>query len=135
MRYYSTQRPVTPGSYPQPNDNNILNIVNFDDREYCSDIKRYAWGYIDYEYPLSVSLINQYELVAKRNENETFENIEDYMTQHDFIEADKVKVRNFLKEQGAVKAMITRTEIRWFDKNHTLGRIGRGDLGLQDNFV
>lgn len=29
MRYYSTQRPITPGSYPKEN---VISIENFDDK-------------------------------------------------------------------------------------------------------
>ncbi|MEH2932129.1 hypothetical protein VSQ48_19945 [Candidatus Ventrimonas sp. KK005] len=63
MRYYSTQRPIMPGSYPKPPSNAVVEIVNFDTRRYCDEIKREAWGYIDYQFPLSSDIASDYELL------------------------------------------------------------------------
>jgi hypothetical protein len=60
MRYYSTQRPVMPGSYPK---NGVVEIHNFDDKTYCDEIGREAWGYIDYEGKLPETDAKAYELV------------------------------------------------------------------------
>ena len=46
MRYYSTQRPVTPGSFP--GGCAVDEIVNFDRKTFCEEIGREAWGYIDF---------------------------------------------------------------------------------------
>lgn len=62
MRYYSTQRPVMPGSFPKPEGNKVTEIHNFDSRIYCEEIGRQAWGYIDYEKPLTYNEVNDYEL-------------------------------------------------------------------------
>jgi len=62
MKYYSTQRPVAPGSFPKPQDNAILKIVNFDSRAYCDELGREAWGYIEYECPLSDDEARSWEL-------------------------------------------------------------------------
>ena len=53
MRYYSTQRPIVPGSFPKPEGNTIEQIVNFPAKTYVDEIWKQAWGYIDYEKPLS----------------------------------------------------------------------------------
>lgn len=53
MRYYSILRPVSIGTFPKPDGNEILKICNFDSRSYCKEIDREAWGFIDYEKPLS----------------------------------------------------------------------------------
>lgn len=45
MRYYSTQRPIMPGSYPKPAGNPVVEIRNFDARVFCGEIGREAWGY------------------------------------------------------------------------------------------
>lgn len=66
MKYYSTQRPITPGSYPKPRDNRILEIVNFDEKIYCAEPGRDCWGYIEYEKPLSEKEANACELVRER---------------------------------------------------------------------
>ena len=52
MRYYSTQRPIMPGSYPKPAGNPVVEIRNFDARVFCGEIGREVWGYIEYEQAL-----------------------------------------------------------------------------------
>lgn len=69
MRYYSTQRPVMPGSFPKPWGNMVVEIVNFDDKTFVEAIGREAWGYIEYDMPLNPELAEDYELVADRNTN------------------------------------------------------------------
>lgn len=67
MRYYSTQRPVGPGTFPQPEGNKVVELHNFDSKTYCEEISREAWGYIDYEQALSPEQAASYELApAKR---------------------------------------------------------------------
>lgn len=44
MRYYNTQRPVAPGTFPKPEGNRILEIHNFDERTYCSEPGRDCWA-------------------------------------------------------------------------------------------
>lgn len=62
MRYYSTQRPVGPGTYPKPEGNRIELIVNFPAKTYVDEIWKQAWGYIDYEKPLTEKEAADYEL-------------------------------------------------------------------------
>lgn len=64
MRYYSTQRPIVPGSYPKPQGNTVKEIRNFDERTYCEEIGREVWGYIEYERPLHRDTAADYELIA-----------------------------------------------------------------------
>jgi hypothetical protein len=65
MRYYSILRPISIGTYPKPKDNEVLKINNFDNRSYCKDIDREAWGFIDYEKPLSSDDVTKYELAPE----------------------------------------------------------------------
>lgn len=60
-RYYSTQRPVAPGTYPKENGN-PAQIVNFDQRETVDGGKAMAWGYLEYEKPLTKEQMDAYEL-------------------------------------------------------------------------
>ena len=60
MRYYSTQRPVTPGSYPDKAA--VEEIHNFDNKTFCEEIGREAWGYIDYREALTKEQADAYEL-------------------------------------------------------------------------
>lgn len=59
-RYYSTQRPVMPGSYP--NSENVEAIHNFDTKSFCEEIGREAWGYIEYREALAKEQARAYEL-------------------------------------------------------------------------
>ena len=63
MKYYSTQRPITPGNYPKSPFKEVLNIVNFDSRMYCEEIGQEAWGYIEYKAPLHPKDAMEYELM------------------------------------------------------------------------
>ena len=41
--YYSTQRPIGPGTYPK---DGIIEIVNYDSRKYIEEIGKPAWGHL-----------------------------------------------------------------------------------------
>lgn len=60
-RYYSTQRPVCPGTYPC--ENLVVKIVNFENRQYVEEIDRQAWGYVDYAVDLIPEVAASYEMV------------------------------------------------------------------------
>lgn len=62
-------------------------------------------------------------------------NIEKYMTNHDFLEADKKKVRDHLKCHNATQAELTRTTLHYTDKCGMHCEIGRAQLGVQVNFI
>lgn len=62
-RYYSTSRPLSIGTFPKPQGNMVLDIRNFDDRIFCEEIGREAWGYIEYELPISPVLLKNFELM------------------------------------------------------------------------
>ena len=40
MRYYSTQRPVGPGTFPKLPENKVLEVHNFDAKTFCEEIGR-----------------------------------------------------------------------------------------------
>lgn len=67
-RYYGILRPLSIGCFPQPKGNKILNINNFDSREYVEAIDRQALGYIEYESPLTFHDVQSYELIAVKSE-------------------------------------------------------------------
>jgi hypothetical protein len=62
-KYYSTQRPVDIGTFPNT-DNGPIEIVNFDRRESVENGKFQAWGYLLYHAPLTEKQANDYELRA-----------------------------------------------------------------------
>ena len=59
--------------------------------------------------------------------------VEQYMSQHQFLEADKKKVRDFLRAERATDAYLTRTDLH-FVSSGIPGIVSRSHLGLQDNF-
>lgn len=64
-RYYSTQRPVDIGTYPKPDGNTPLVIVNYDcdRRRPVAGGKLSAWGELTYRQPLADEQAKAYELV------------------------------------------------------------------------
>lgn len=56
-RYYSTRRPVGPGTFPGRPES----IVNFGSREEVPGIGP-AWGYLEYKEPLDDEAADRYEL-------------------------------------------------------------------------
>lgn len=58
-RYYSTQRPVTPGSFPKKPG---CEISNYPQKIYIDGTGFSAWGHIEYDEPLTTTEANEYEL-------------------------------------------------------------------------
>lgn len=63
MKYYSTQRPVAPGTFPKPDGNKVTDIWNFNGPVFCEEIGREAWGYVVYEKALTEKDAANYELM------------------------------------------------------------------------
>ena len=61
MRYYSTQRPVAPGSFPRGYAA-VEKIVNFDRKTFCDEIGLEAWGYIEFSAQLPDGVPERWEL-------------------------------------------------------------------------
>ena len=62
FRYYSTQRSVDIGTFPKPPDNRVMEIVNFDKRIPVENEPFHAWGYVEYQKPLTEKQADDYEL-------------------------------------------------------------------------
>ena len=62
-RYYSTQRPISSGTYPN-GENKPVSIENFDERQPVENGQLQAWGYLEYAEPLSQKEMKEYELKA-----------------------------------------------------------------------
>lgn len=58
FRYYLTQRPPMPGTFPRF----AANVVSFDDRKEVPNLTSRAWGYAEYEAPLTHKQVRDYEL-------------------------------------------------------------------------
>lgn len=61
-KYYSTQRPIDSGTYPNLPDNKPLKINRYDKRRPVEGGKMQAWGDLTYAKPLSKKQVDDYEL-------------------------------------------------------------------------
>ena len=68
MIYFSTERPVSIGTYPKPQGNRVDAIVNFGEAIFVAEIGRSAWGFIEYEHPLTAEQAAAYELIKGKEE-------------------------------------------------------------------
>ena len=59
MRYYLTQRPPMPGAIPR----GAIAVAEYDGREFVREINRAAYGWAEYDHPLTKREIEDYELV------------------------------------------------------------------------
>lgn len=59
-RYYAILRPVSLGTVPTVHK---MTFRNFMEREYVEEIGRRAWGYVEYDQPLTPEEVSQYDLV------------------------------------------------------------------------
>lgn len=58
-RYYSTQRPLMPGSCPRAG---VQEVVNYDEKKFCEEIGMDAWGFVEYTRELTKQEVDDYEL-------------------------------------------------------------------------
>ena len=66
FKYYSTQRPIAPGTLPAE-EGNPLKIENFGYRASVAEIKsvaNYAYGYVEYDHHLPIKVARSYGLVC-----------------------------------------------------------------------
>lgn len=59
-RYYSTQRPLMPGSCPRAG---VQEVVNYDEKKFCEEIGMDAWGFVEYTRELTKQEADDYELI------------------------------------------------------------------------
>lgn len=64
IRYYLTQRPPMPGAFP----GKPTKIETYDERKYVSEIERQAWGWVEYQEPLTEKQTEDYELTKAKKE-------------------------------------------------------------------
>ena len=64
-KYYSTERPVAPGTFPNHDGNKAIEIANYYERRYVDEIDWMAWGFVTYEHELSEEDVKRYELMSE----------------------------------------------------------------------
>ena len=66
-KYYSTQRPVDIGTFPNGKENPPIRIENYEGRIWVEHDTRLAWGELAYAQPLSEKELYHYELKPSRD--------------------------------------------------------------------
>ena len=66
-KYYSTQRPVSIGTFPKTADNPPIRFENYNGCTWVECNTRLAWGELIYAKPLSDKELHDYELMPSRN--------------------------------------------------------------------
>lgn len=65
-RYYCIMRPPAPGAIPA----GAREVEDYGERCYIPEIDRMAWGWIEYDNPLTPQKIANYELIASPRKDE-----------------------------------------------------------------
>ena len=68
-RYYCTKQPIRLCAVPYIEDA-YMDGETFREGRYISEIDRMAWGWLEYENPLSMAEVAEYEIVAAPREDE-----------------------------------------------------------------
>lgn len=63
-RYYLIERPLQLGAFPQTEDNKPVLVAPFGEKMDAPNIGAYAFGFVEYDHPLTPDQIYQYELTA-----------------------------------------------------------------------
>lgn len=71
--YYSTQRPIDIGTFPNQSDNQPTNIQNFDGRTPVEDGAFMAWGVLTYAKPLTADEVTRFELRPSRRNLDVYQ--------------------------------------------------------------
>ena len=65
-RYYCKTRPPMIGGIPQGGI--LIDAAMFDERQYVPEIDGMAWGWVEYDHPLTAAEIADYELTSAPRE-------------------------------------------------------------------
>lgn len=76
FKYYSTQRPIEPGTYPEPPENELRGILRYRSRTPVEGGAFQAWGELNYAHPLSDRQLYDYELRPSRSNPDVRETME-----------------------------------------------------------
>lgn len=92
MLYFSTQRPIAPGTFPKYGEmNRLIDIMNYDEKVFCPEIEREAWGYVEYERAIPSQDADAYELIK-------FDPVMDGMAAHAMYDDDRPQRPNPYEE-------------------------------------
>lgn len=63
-RAYSLNRPIGLGTYPKP-EHGDWEIENWHERRFVDGIRRWAWGYVDYEADMDADELDRYDMMTE----------------------------------------------------------------------
>ena len=64
MRAYAIHRPLGPFTWPSEHRDKLVELVNYDRMTYVDEIRRYAFGHIDFSEDVPRDDLDRYELVT-----------------------------------------------------------------------
>lgn len=70
-KYYSPNRPLTPGTFPNRKGLEVIEVRNFDSPLPIKGASRPVWGWVEYEGSLTPEEIEQYELLGPKEREST----------------------------------------------------------------
>ena len=71
-KYFSTQRPISIGTYSRKNN---VSFKNYDTRQFVEEINTEAWGELVYNTPLTESEMIEYELAQSKDQKQFIDDI------------------------------------------------------------
>lgn len=117
FRYYSTQRPVMPGTFPN-GTNKPMELHNFDECQTVENVAFEAWGYLEYPMPLTKQQIEDYELKAAPVTIE----IASVIVKSEELESDVGEMdttNNEMKHDTVIEAYVT--NLGKYNEGHLIG--------------
>lgn len=75
MKSYALHRPIGPFTWPSEHHDKVSEIVNWDSMQYVPEIKRSAFGYIDWAELPPLEDLQRYELMVTPSEDPMWDKI------------------------------------------------------------
>lgn len=105
-KYYSTQRPISIGTYSRANN---ISILNYDEKKLVDEIGGEAWGELLYNTPLSKKQMEEYELVESKEQEQFVDEIRALDENINQLRID-IERSNDVSEKQSISDMINEME-------------------------
>lgn len=132
-KYWSTQRPVAPGTFPKRNGNKVVFIHNFDKRRFWGPIGRQAWGWIEYERELSEKDWRDYELVPEPGQGSEW--VIFYRDEMERISDDDYNIAYMLVPETWLKRKVTVDYAEWLMNQTADSNVGLYTEAERDDVI
>lgn len=129
-KYYSTQRPISIGTYSR---NNNISIENYDEKKFVNEIGREAYGELIYNAPLNKKQMEDYELVESDDQKQFVEEISALQENVNQLQID-IEKTNDVSEKKSINEMIDDMKAIISDmKNNRFNEIGKNEISFYVN--